>query len=120
MEAKKVEEKYDLARMGLMLIERITMAVRIGDVPREDVFDVILQIGNMCHVINHENEEQTFDCGPNRDQHHAAALQEYRLMEQAMYDDIRHGVDYSQRLGGGRRRCADNEVDFNEVEPLKF
>lgn len=113
---KTVQEKYDLAKMGLMLIERFILALRAGHVPMEGAIDVLSQIGNMCHVINHENGEATFDCGSM--EHHAHALKEYYEMYAAMLEDIANGVDYSQKISPKSRERE--EVDFEEVNPVIF
>lgn len=122
MEEEKltVEEKYALAKMVLMLIERLALSVMAGHIPPQDAAAVLASVGNMAHVANHVNGEITFDCGPDAKQHHAEAIGEYTLMYAVMLQDIRNGTDYSQMKREGKGIPTKGEVDFNEVEPVKF
>lgn len=122
-EERTPEEKYSLAKMMLMLIERMCLAVMMGHIPPQYLVDTLRQIGNMCHVANHVNEEITFDCGPDAEAHHQGAMEEYLLMWQAMLEDIAAGTDYSQMVAGAMdaknsfAKSLDIEEDDDEFIP---
>lgn len=90
---RTIEEKYELAKKVLMLVERAALAHMVGLIPEEHAANSLRVIANMAHVANHENGENTFDCGPNRKEHHARAMQDYDEMYNVMLADIRAGHD---------------------------
>jgi len=93
---RTLEEKYELAKMCLMLIERAALAHMMGLLPPDKLFHSMVMIANMGHVANHENEEVTFDCGPQRVEHHSRALRDYFDMYSTMLEDIKAGNDVTQ------------------------
>ena len=98
---RTVEEKYELAKMVLMLIERASLAHMMGMLPPEKLMHSMVMIANMGHVANHENGEETFDCGDKRVEHHSQAIAEYFDMYSTMLEDIKKGNDVTQLAGKG-------------------
>jgi predicted Zn-dependent protease len=97
-----IEEKYELAKMVLMLIERASLAHMLKMLPHDELSLIKSHrmIANMAHVANHVNGEHTFDCGPKRDEHHATAIADYKNMFDSMMSDIADGNDVTDFVGG--------------------
>jgi hypothetical protein len=128
MADRTVEEKYELAKMVLMLIERGALSFMVGLLPPEKMAQTLIMIANMAHVANHVNGENTFDCGPDRAKHHAVAIMDYSEMYTAMLADIADGNDVCQIVdhgkGSGLTITADTkepEIDEEDlVEPISL
>ena len=90
---RTIEEKYEVAKKVLMLVERAALAHMIGLLPPDKLNSSAVMIANMCHVANHMNGEVTFDCGPKRVEHHAQAMVDYDRMYETMLKDIAEGND---------------------------
>lgn len=120
MPEKTAEEKYEITHKAMMVIERIALSILVGHIPREAAPTVVREISNIAHVVNHENGEVTFDCGPDREQHHADALTELDRMYREMLRDIEGGTDYSQLIDGSTKARRGITEVADEIEVPTF
>lgn len=121
MSERTLEEKYELAKRVLMIIERVTLAQCVGQFGEEEAMPNMRAIANMAHVANHVNEEPTFDCGPQANEHHAMAMEEYDRMYEALLEDITQGIDISQILNKGAmqsKKYTPPDMEFDNVPVL--